>query len=205
MESKIKKQVFERDKFTCQKCGFNEIISDLEIHHIQSKIFSGDGGIKNLVTLCSICNNYAPDLENQFLKYLEEKIDGKILKTFRSSLYSISKKTQTGMGSSFEKGNHVSRAPKGYILIDKKLIPSQDSKEIENIFEEFLNTEISLTKLAKKNNLTNSGIKKLLQNTTYIGKIKFGNQETEGKHIPLLSKQLFTQVQEKLKSKGWIN
>ena len=52
--------------------------------------------------------------------------------------------------------------------------------------------------------MTTAGIKKLLQNTTYIGKVKFGEQETEGQHQPLIDKQLFEKVQEKLKNKTWI-
>jgi hypothetical protein len=204
MDNDLKKQVFERDNFTCQKCGFNEIISDLEIHHIKPKILGGTDSIENLITLCSICHKYSPDSESQFLKYLSEKVDGRILNTFRKSLYSISKKTYGGMISSFEKGHHLSKAPKGYILVNKQLIPAQNSREIEQIFQEFLDTEISLTQLAKKFDMTTAGIKKLLQNKTYLGIVKFGEYETEGQHQSLLSKQLFGQVQDKLKNKGWI-
>ncbi|MCW8966055.1 MAG: HNH endonuclease [Candidatus Pacearchaeota archaeon] len=204
MEYKLKNQIFKRDNFTCQKCNFQGQPSNLEIHYIKPKSFGGKNNPENLITLCSICHNYAPDLENNFLKYLDEKIDGNLLNTFRDSNYSISKRTQTGMQLAVQKGNHISKPPKGYKLVNKQLIPAENSSEVEQIFQEFLNTEISLTQLAKKFQMTTAGIKKLLQNKTYIGIIKFGLQETDGQHQPLLSKQLFKQVQDKLKNKGWI-
>lgn len=194
-------QVLERDNFTCQKCGFKNLQKEgLEIHHINPKIFNGLNEIKNLTTLCSICHKYAPDNEKDFKNYLSEKIEGKLLETFRKSNYSLSQKTKTGMDNSFKIGKHITKAPFGYKLINKQLvIDEESSRKIKQIFEEFLKTEISLTQLAKKNNFTTAGIKKLLQNTTYIGKVKFAKKETEGQHESIVDKQLFEQVQEKLK------
>jgi hypothetical protein len=195
-------QVLERDDFTCQKCGFKDLKSaGLEIHHITPKIFNGLNEINNLTTLCSICHKYAPDNEKEFKKYLSEKIDSKLLETFRKSNYSISQKTKTGMNTSFKSGKHITKAPRGYKLINKQLIVDLDeSEKIRVLFKEFLDSKISLTQLAKKNNLTTSGIKKLLLNTTYLGKVKFANKETDGQHEPIIDRQLFEQVQEKLKS-----
>lgn len=196
----LKREIFFRDGFKCKKCGFSDKDSnDLEIHHLVPIVFGGKNSSENLVTLCSICNKYAPDSEKDFLIYLREKIDGNLLNTFRKSKNSISKKTLQGMKNEFNKGKHLTKAPKGYKLVHKQLIPNEDSDIIKNIFEEFLNKNISLTQLAKKNNMTTSGIKKLLQNTTYLGKVKFANAELDGQHTPLLSKHLFEQVQEKLK------
>ena len=193
-------KVLERDRFTCQKCGFNDSKGEeLEIHHINPKSLNGLNEISNLVTLCSICYKYAPDSEKDFKKYLTEKIDSKILETFRKSDYSISKKTIAGMDKKFKSGNHITKAPFGYKLVNKQLlIDENQTDKIKGIFEEFLNTPISLTQLAKKNRFTTSGIKKLLQNRTYIGKVKFANQETDGQHEPILEKELFDKVQEKL-------
>ena len=102
------------------------------------------------------------------------------------------------MARKAQEGGFITKAPKGYKLVDKKLILSEDAESIPKIFQEFLDTEISLTQLAKKNNLTTSGIKKLLQNTTYLGKVKFAGQESEGQHKPILEEELFKKVQEKL-------
>jgi site-specific DNA recombinase len=99
-------------------------------------------------------------------------------------------------------GSPMSRPPFGYKFENRKLIPSQNFKEIEEIFEEFLNTNISLTKLAKKHNLSVNGLKKILTNFTYIGKIKFNNQIHEGSHQPIISSTLFNHVQNKLERLG---
>jgi hypothetical protein len=194
-------QVLERDNFTCQKCGFKNLKKEgLEIHHINPKIFNGLNEINNLATLCSICHKYAPDNEKDFKNYLSEKIDSKLLETFRKSNYSISQKTKTGMNNSFKNGKHVTKAPFGYKLVNKQLIINfEQENKIKNIFEEFLHSNISLTQLAKKNGFTTSGIIKLLKNTTYVGKVKFAKKESDGQHEPIVDKQLFEQVQEKLK------
>jgi len=205
MNIALKKQIFERDGFCCKKCNFRDSTAqDLEVHHIKSRVFGGKDQLNNLITLCSICHFYSPDSEKEFINYLNEKIDGKILNTFRKSQKSLSKKTSKGMRNLFQKGSHLSKAPKGYKIFNKQLIPhEQESQEITEIFEKFLNTNISLTKLAKKFNMTSSGMKKLLKNTTYLGKVKFAHEESQGNHQPILSKQLFEQVQDKIKKLGW--
>lgn len=197
-QTKIK--VLERDNFTCQKCNFQNLSStELEIHHIHQKVDEGNEDLANLIVLCSICHHYAPDSPEDFSRYLNEKIDGKILETFRKSTRSISKRTISGMQGQFLSGKHLTKAPRGYKLLSKDLIIDQEEAEIvKKIFEEFLNSNISLTQLAKKNGMTTSGLIKLLKNTTYLGKVKFANHETEGQHEPIISQQLFEQVQRKL-------
>ena len=103
-----------------------------------------------------------------------------------------------GMLEKATKGNIMSRVPFGYKLEEGKLVPAQNSGEIEEIFEEFLNTNISLTQLAKKHNLAVNGLKKILTNFTYIGKIKFNNEVFSGKHQPIISTTLFNHVQNKI-------
>jgi site-specific DNA recombinase len=111
----------------------------------------------------------------------------------------IGDRTKFGMERKAKEGGFITKAPRGYKLVNKQLITNnEDSQKIKDIFEEFLKSDISLTQLAKKNNLTTSGIKKLLQNTTYIGKVKFANQETQGQHEPIIEEELFNKVKEKL-------
>jgi len=202
---KLVKEVLERDNFNCQKCGFKDTSGEeLEIHHINPKVFNGLNEITNLSTLCSICYKHAPDTEKEFKEYLSEKIDSKLLETFRKSDYSISKKTKTGMNNAFKTGRHITKAPKGYRLLNKKLlVDGEESKKVNTIFEEFLNSDISLTQLAKKSNMTPTGMKKLLRNTTYLGKVRFANKESDGQHEAILDQQLFGQVQQKIKQLGW--
>ena len=53
-------------------------------------------------------------------------------------------------------------------------------------------------KLAKKYNLSVNGLKKVLSNETYLGKIKFSGEISNGVHSPLLSEEVFNKVKEKL-------
>lgn len=125
--------------------------------------------------------------ENEFLKKQIEIL---------SSRGEIQKK---GMIRKSHEGKLMSRAPFGYkVTQEGELIPAENYKEVEEIFEEFLNEKISLNQLSKKHNLSVNGLKKILKNFTYLGKIKFNNQILEGKHQPLIQATLFNHVQNKL-------
>jgi hypothetical protein len=105
-----------------------------------------------------------------------------------------------GMIKKSSEGRHMSRAPFGYEwnLKDKILIPAQNSREVEEIYEEFLQPDMNLNKLSEKHNLSVNGLKKILRNFAYVGKVKFDGQIHDGKHPPLLSTILFNHVQDKL-------
>jgi DNA invertase Pin-like site-specific DNA recombinase len=105
-----------------------------------------------------------------------------------------------GMMKKFSEGRHMSRAPFGYEwdLKEKLLIPAQNSREVEEIFEEFLQPDINLSILAEKHKLSVNGLKKVLRNFAYVGKVRFGGEIHEGKHKPLVSTTLFNHVQDKL-------
>ena len=199
---KIKQQVLKRDKYKCQKCGFLGMTDELEIHHIKMRVNDGNHDSFNLITLCSICHHYAPDDEKDFEIYLSEKIEGDVLDTFRKSQKSISKRTRKGMDKQARNGNIVSRAPFGYKLENKKLIPTEHSYQVQEVFQDFLNKEISLTKLANKYGFSVNGLKKILTNQTYLGKIKFSGQIHQGNHQSLISSTLFNHVQNKLEKLG---
>jgi len=109
---------------------------------------------------------------------------------------------KAGMIKKANQGNLMSRVPFGYKLLEGKLVPAENYREIEEIFEEFLNEKISLQTLSKKHNLSVNGLKKILKNFTYLGKIKFNNQINEGNHQPIVSSTLFNHVQNKLEKLG---
>lgn len=195
----LKQEILRRDKFTCQKCGFINLDgTELEIHHMNMRVDGRNEEIGNLITLCSICHHYSPEDEANFAKYLKEKIDGNLLNTFRKSERSVSRRTRKGMVALFKEGKMIVRAPLGYKIIDKELLPAENSYIVQEIFQTFLNTNISLTQLAKKYNLSVNGLKKILANKTYLGKVKFGGETAQGKHTALISEELFNKVQEKL-------
>jgi len=97
----------------------------------------------------------------------------------------------------------MSRAPFGYKIINKDLIPDQEKKLImQNLFLEFLNENKTLTSLSKKYNFSVNGIKKILRNFTYIGKVKFKGQISQGKHEAIISPEIFNKTQSKLEKLG---
>jgi site-specific DNA recombinase len=111
----------------------------------------------------------------------------------------IGDRTKFGMERKAREGGFITKAPRGYKLFNKKLlVDDEESKKVQIIFEEFLNSNTSLTQLAKKNNMTTAGIKKLLSNSTYLGKVKFAHQESQGQHEPIIERELFIKVQDKL-------
>lgn len=124
------------------------------------------------------------------------------LKEQIEKLKSIKENQKQGMIQKASQGNLMARPPFGYQIINGKLIPAQNFREIEEIFEEFLNENFSLRQLSEKHNLSVNGLKKILKNFTYLGKIKFNNQIHEGTHQPIVSSTLFNHVQNKLERLG---
>jgi len=170
----------------CEKCGYE----------------SKDNKKKFGLALCEICYHFSPDEEKLFQQYVKEKIPGEILETFRRNYIPRKEKQKQGMIKKAVKGNLMSRAPFGYGIQDRKLVPSENYKEVEEIFEKFLNNNISLRQLAEEYNFSVNGLKKILKNFTYIGKIKFNNQVYPGNHQPIISATLFNKVQDKLEKLG---
>lgn len=124
------------------------------------------------------------------------------LKKEIEKLKSLKINQKNSMIKKASQGNLMSRAPFGYKIIEGKLVPSENFREVEEIFEEFLNNSFSLRQLAEKHNLSVNGLKKILTNFTYIGKIKFNNQIHEGTHQSIVSSTLFNHVQNKLERLG---
>jgi len=169
----------------CKKCGYK-----------------GNTKEKFNTALCSVCFHFAPDSEENFKKYTREKIPSEVLETFRKYSKEFENKKKDSMLKKASQGNLMSRAPFGYGIVEGRLVPAENFREIEEIFESFLNQNISLNQLAKKRNLSVNGLKKILKNFTYIGKIKFNNQIYDGGHPPIISSTLFNHVQNKLERLG---
>ena len=112
-------------------------------------------------------------------------------------------RTKFSMNKKASDGGLVSRAPFGYKIEEKKLVPHEEiGVKVQELFQDFLNKDISLTKLAKNYNVSVNGLKKILKNHTYLGKIKFDGQTHQGTHQPLVSSTLFNHVQNKLEKLG---
>lgn len=153
------------------------------------------------ITLCKICYHLSPADKSLFREYISEEVPKSALDSFRK-YFQPGEKQKKGMVKKAIKGNPMSRAPFGYKMVEGKLIPAENFKEIEEIFEDFLDRDLSLRRIAEKHRLSVNGLKKILRNFAYIGKIKFNNQVFEGEHKPIISTTLFNHVQDKLEEKG---
>jgi hypothetical protein len=167
---------------SCEKCGY----------------ISKENQKKFGLSLCSVCISFAPNTPEELDNYLLEKIDGILLNTFRKNALFAGERQKKGMIQKAEKGNIMSRAPYGYKIENNSLIPAENYRQVEIIFEDFLNSSLSLNQLSKKYSFSVNGLKKILFNFTYLGKIKFNGQVHEGNHKPLVSSTLFNHVQNKL-------
>lgn len=169
----------------CVKCGHNEAPN-----------------IKYNFQLCNICAKFSPSDEIEFKNYIKEKVPGEILKTFRKFSHALGEPQKISMAKKASSGEIMSRPPFGYKFQDGKLVPAENFREVEEIFEEFLNSDISLTQLAAKHSFSVNGLKKILANFTYIGKVKFNGQIHSGNHQSIISSTLFNHVQNKLEKLG---
>jgi len=195
----IKELVLKRDNFKCQKCGYRGLSDDLELHN---NFLNKSNDADNLVTLCAICSYFAPDSASEFQEYINEKINWQDIETFRKYKKPVSKKIKQEMAGKADKGNLMTRAPLGYKAENKLLVPAENSAVVDEIFKTFLYKDLSLTQIAKQYNLSVNGLKKILTNYTYLGKIKFAGQILQGRHAPLVSAEIFNKVQDKMKEKG---
>ena len=160
--------------------------------------YTGKTYLKNGLAFCDICLTFCPSDPELTDKYAEELANHEALEPFRKFSRTRGQQQKSGMIKKASQGKMVSRAPFGYLLEKGHLIPAQNSAEIMEIFEEFLEDKISLTKLANKHSLSVNGLKKILANFTYIGKVKFNNQVYQGTHKSLVDAILFNKVQDKL-------
>ncbi len=109
------------------------------------------------------------------------------------------KNQKMGMASKASSGKIMSKPAFGYKIEQGKLIKDEEnSRKIQDLFQEFLHENVSLNHLARKYGFSVNGIKKILRNFTYIGKIKFDNQTHEGQHDAIISSTDFNHVQDKL-------
>lgn len=148
--------------------------------------------------LCEFCAYFAPTDKENFLIYCQEKVDSREIQTYRKQNKMGGIRQKNSMQLKAKKGKIMSRAPFGYKIVDGKIIPAETKLIVENIYEEFLNSNISLNKLSKKYGFSVNGIKKILTNFTYLGKIKFCGEVHDGIHESIISTSLFNQVQDKL-------
>jgi hypothetical protein len=192
MNEEQKRVILKNSEFKCKKCGYySPMGSGLEIN----KQFN--------VVLCSVCNIFAPEEKSKFDKYVEEKLEWQNLETFRNSGMNRASHSphKLGMMEKSKEGKLVARPPFGYTVKKGELIVDEEtSEDVRMIFQEFADGN-SLNQISKNYGLSVNGIKKVLKNFSYLGKVKFDNQISQGSHKPLVSAELFNRVQSKFEKK----
>ena len=128
--------------------------------------------------------------------------ENEALKQELERLKIVRENQKKGMAKKASRGSVMSRAPFGYVVTNGSLVPAENFDEIRDIFEEFLSENISLRQLSEKHGLSVNGLKKVLKNFTYVGKVKFNNEIFPGNHEPIISSTLFNHVQNKLEKLG---
>lgn len=56
MTKQQKEAIWQRDKYTCQKCGKVSTSGELDVHHKKPKARGGTNAPDNLVTWCRKCH-----------------------------------------------------------------------------------------------------------------------------------------------------
>lgn len=169
----------------CEKCGYKD---SLEKSRGEKK-------------LCRLCFHFAPEKEEDFVQYTEEKIDWKLLDTYRKYGQTAGEQQKKGMDLQAQKGKLVTRAPLGYSVQDGQLVPNEDAVKVRSLFSTFLEKDYSLNSLSKHFGLSINGMKKVLTNRTYLGEIKFAGKLNKGNHQSIINPETFYAVQRKLKEK----
>ncbi len=114
----------------------------------------------------------------------------------------IGERTTFGMARKNREGGAVTKPPFGYTMVDKKLVPDESTKEqVSRLFTDFIGGA-SLNQLAQRYGFSVNGIKKIVQNRTYLGDVKFAGVNSQGIHLALVTPELFDAAQEKVKARS---
>jgi len=128
----------------------------------------------------------------------------------------LSENVKRGVRQKLRRGEWPSYAPIGYTnnLKTKKIeIDSERGPKVKKLFELFSTGQYNLREMVSfatsmdlfgresGNELTKWTISKLLKNPIYYGYIRYTGELFEGKHEPLISKELFNRVQEVMRGK----
>lgn len=150
-------------------------------------------------------------------EYISERPEGIILEGMLESFaeyfsVELAQKVKRGMRESALKGNSTGGTiPLGYKIENKKyVIDEERAKVVKFIFNEYASgrtkkeimEELNAKgiKTQKNNKFTISSFNRLLSNTRYIGLSTYAGIESDFTFPPIIDKELFEKVQNKLKS-----
>jgi len=184
-----------------------QILADAQVHKFQAiliyKLDRFSRSLKDLIETIAKLKEWNIDFISLQDKIETTSASGKLMFHIISAFAEFERnvtgeRTKFSLDKKARDGYPITRAPWGYKIENKKLVPTQNSFQVQELFQDFLNQDISLTKLAGKYDFSVNGLKKILKNQAYLGKIKFDGQTHQGIHQPLISSTLFNRVQDKL-------
>ena len=123
----------------------------------------------------------------------------------------IRDRVKRGVEQCMRSGNHFGQAPIGYTRKDKQIFINEYSAHIKTIFD-LIYTGSSISSVVKymydNNYKTQFGgfysfrnIKSIIQNVTYIGKIKYKGKIYQGNHEPIIDDKTFCEANRKLEAR----
>ncbi len=210
--SKIYKDEGKSAKDIQHRPAMVELLKDAEVRKFQAifiyKLDRFSRSLRDLIETIEKLKDWGIDFVSLQDKIETTSASGKLMFHIISAFAEFERnvtgeRTKFAMDKQARDGNPITRAPYGYKIESKKLIPHPSTSFlVPEIFEDFLNQKTSLTKLAKKFGFSVNGLKKILTNQSYLGKVKFDKQTHQGAHQPLISPTLFNHVQDKLEKLG---
>ncbi len=210
--------------------AINELINDVKNNKIKNVVvFKIDRLTRNTVDLIQLV-----DLFNKYdcrFNSLMESIDTqtasgrmflKIIGTFAEfERENIAERVQVGFERRAREGYSTCSAISSYGYDREngervQTINEKEAKIVKEIYDMFVNQNLSVTGIAKNLNLRKipskrgkywctTTVRDVLTNANYIGMVRYAvneekrNFETEGKHIPIISTELFEEAQRLLK------
>jgi hypothetical protein len=106
-----RKQVYERDKATCQVCGRQLNWNIYECGHVVDRVAGGSDALANLVAMCLICNRLKPihETEEEFNEWCKQDVSTMLSNPMRQG---IKRSFQDLAKNGYAVGG---KAPKGYL------------------------------------------------------------------------------------------
>lgn len=179
--------------------------------------------LKDYVTLDELGLNVHLVKENSILGP-ESKCDQKFMhgiQVLMAKRYidNLSEETKKGMREKAEQGLYPQMAPFGYKNVERDsrrcIVPDEQTRQaVVQLYELYatgryslkdltriMNIEV-LPQLSRKSRFTRASVHEWLRNPFYYGDFMWRDQYYEGKHEPIISRELFEKVQSVLDNKG---
>jgi len=131
----------------------------------------------------------------------------------------IKERTQMGRAERAKSGlwHGGGNFPIGYDYIEatsELIIDEYEAMQVREIFDMYANNQYSFNKIKQTLNKKGyknkhgewnhtSTIKNVLKNSLYTGRVSWGEHEYQGKHQPIIEKELFDLAQKRLDETGW--